>query len=113
MMQEEKCERCGRVVSASELAVWTETERNRVFSGLNASRDAPVNDRPVFSYVHEDHAYHVCARCFADLSAGAPFGAPAQKRSITALVVVILLIAGAAALTPFILPTLMSAFWRT
>jgi hypothetical protein len=113
MMQEEACERCGRIVPKAELSVWTESERNRVFSGLDVPAQTESGDRPVFSYVHQDHAYRVCPRCLAELTAGAPFSAPAQKRSVTMLVVIFVLIAALAVATPFILPTLMSAFWRT
>jgi hypothetical protein len=119
MMQEEACERCGRVVPTSELTVWTESERNRVFSGLDAeARSDPAQGqtpgaRPVFSFVHTDRAYWVCARCLAQLTGGAPFNAPAQKRGVTMLVLIIVLIVGLALATPFILPTLMSAFWQT
>ncbi len=112
-MQEEACERCGRATPTAELSVWTESERNRVFSGLEAQADSDTGDRPVFSYVHQDHAYRVCPRCLGELTAGAPFNAPAQKRSVTMLVVIIALIVALAVATPFVLPTLMSAFWRT
>jgi hypothetical protein len=54
MQQEEACERCGRIVPRAELSVWTESERNRVFSGLDAPAQTDPGDRPVFSYVHQD-----------------------------------------------------------
>ncbi|MHB8284178.1 MAG: hypothetical protein ACYDD1_05830 [Caulobacteraceae bacterium] len=111
MMQEEACERCGRATPTAELSVWTESERNRVFDGAPAQTEPGA--RPVFSYVHQDHAYRVCPLCLGELTAGAPFSAPAQKRSVTMLVVIIALIVALAVATPFVLPTLMSAFWRT
>ncbi len=113
MMQEEACERCGRFLPGAELHPWTERERNRVFSGLDAQAQTEPGARPVFSYVHTDHAYRVCPRCLAELTAGAPFNAPAQKRSVTMLVAIILIIVALAAITPFILPTLISALWRS
>jgi hypothetical protein len=113
MMQEEACERCGSIVPTAELSVWTERERNRVFSGLDAQAKTEPGARPVFSYVHTAHAYRVCPRCLAELTAGAPFNAPAQTRSVTMLVAIIALMVGLAVATPFILPSLMSALWRS
>ncbi len=119
MAGDQACERCGRLTPEAELRDWTETERTRVFSGLapqaqaQASGEASPGARPVFDYVHTDHVYRVCARCFTELTAGAPFNAPAQKRSVTMLVAIILIIVALAAITPFILPTLMSALWRS
>jgi RNA polymerase subunit RPABC4/transcription elongation factor Spt4 len=114
MEQEQACERCGRVVPQAELSVWTESERNRVFSGLEGEPEAEASAgaRPVFSYVHTDRAYKVCARCLAELTAGAPFNAPAHKRSVTMLVGIILIVVALTVITPFILPALMSALWR-
>jgi hypothetical protein len=113
MIEDEVCERCGRCTPALELSAWTESERNRVFPGLDAEAEESPGARSVFSYVHTDHAYQVCARCLTELTAGAPFNAPAQKRSVAMLVTIIALIIALAVATPFVLPTLMSAFWRT
>jgi hypothetical protein len=117
---EEACERCGRLLAGVELQTWTEAERTRVFSGVAAPEadsaakgNSAPGARPIFDYVHTDHVYRVCARCYAQLTAGATFSAPAQKRSVIMLVAIFVAIAALAILTPFILPSLMSAFWRT
>ncbi len=82
---------------------WTERERRRVFTGGEGGRP--------FRYVHEHRAQRTCLDCFAKLAAGARLGEAANRRGLAILIAAILAGVAVAALTPVLMPRLLSAFW--
>jgi hypothetical protein len=85
------------------LSVWSERQRLRVFS----------SEARAFTYAERLRYHGVCKTCLAKLEHGAAVGDVEHRRAVMSLVAIGIAGGLLAAVLPFLMPTLLSAFWQT
>ncbi|MHB8286362.1 MAG: hypothetical protein ACYDD1_17050 [Caulobacteraceae bacterium] len=86
-----------------ELTVWIERQRLRVFS----------SEERAFTYTERLRYHAVCPACLAKLVGGRRVEDVENRRAVISLVSVAIAGVALAVALPFIMPTLLSAFWQT
>jgi hypothetical protein len=96
------CGRCGKMVAASTMLLWSESRRLRL----------PSETPGGFRYEQRDHHHAVCPSCYGKLAEGGDLSEVKRKRA-TFILLTVMVVAIAVMLTaPLYLPYLIDAFWQ-
>lgn len=108
---EARCARCGRLTPRWLMSARRERERYRVFAG-QPGRTGAVAPGP-FRYVYEYREHLLCPDCRTRVDRGGRIVDLRRRRAMVIIVMAAVLAVICAALTPVVLPQLLSAFWQT
>jgi hypothetical protein len=96
------CGRCGKMVEAYTMLVWSERRR------LKTPSDEPGG----FSYAYQDHHHAVCPSCYGRLAEGGEVAEVKRRRGMIILLAAFLVGVAVVVAAPFIMPELIAAFWQ-